>query len=591
MPIRLTSRLHRNRHGVFGFRVVIPPDVRIFFTSREYRLSLRTSERRQAARVSLGLSLLTDSLISYARSMPKESCTNTDTIDLLSHLKTEKERLEATSRPLTKAESDALAELLDARIPGTGDAVQLLAEHQNALFQRRNALFERAIAVTLSCENDEEVDGKFVDLYAALGQLKDDQAKFSAALQDFMHDVARRAAEIQHREEIECLAERANRERELLMELTTRIAGQSAASGRPVGQNAAAVTAAPGKSSEMLQEITDAYCDSQMAEGAWTEKTLAENRAIFNLWLRIVGNQPISTYGHEQHRQYKAMLQRLPPNLNKDPRYIGKSLAEIVELGDPPAAINTINKSLTRVAALFNWAVRHGYTGLNPASGMVIKRTKRPSEERHPFTPADLKAIFDRDDFRSRSHRESYMYWAPLIALYTGARLNEIAQLHLTDFSEHDGIALVSVDDVGEGKRVKTRAARRRIPLHPELIRLGLLAHVELLRKKGKTRLFPELKPGRDGYGALVSKWFARYRKRCGITQSGKVFHSFRHTFVDRLKQAGAAKELIASLVGHEDSSETFGRYGKDYEPAVLFEVVCKLDFGLGDLPRLYAPQ
>jgi len=589
MPIRLPSRLHRNRHGVFGFRVVIPSDVRIFFTSREYRLSLCTSEQRLAARISQGLSVFTDSVISLARSMKKESSTNTDLIDLLSHLKSEKERLDASIRPLTQAETDAFAKLLDARIPGAGEGVQLLAEHQNALLKRRDALFDRAIATILSCKTDEEVDGKFVDLFARLAELKDDQARFSIALTEFMSDVAAQAADIRHSEEIERLAERASRDRDLFLDLMSRITGNSAVVAPTTAHQGGDVAAASHQSTASLQEVIDAYCDNQTAEGAWTDKTLAENRAIFNLWLRIVGDQSISSYGHEQHRRYKAMLQRLPPNLNKDPRYVGKELSEIVELGDRPAAVNTINKALTRVAALFNWAVRHGYTGLNPAGGMVIKRTKRPSEERHPFTPDDLKALFGQVDFRTRVHRESYMYWAPLIALYTGARLNEIAQLHLADFSVHEGIALVSVDDVGEGKRVKTKAAKRRIPLHPELLRLGLLAHVEALRKKGMTRLFPELKPGRDGYGALVSKWFSRYRKRCGITQNGKVFHSFRHTFIDRLKQAGVAKEHIASLVGHEDGSETFGRYGKDYEPRVLVEVVRKLDFDLDHLPRLYA--
>ena len=88
------------------------------------------------------------------------------------------------------------------------------------------------------------------------------------------------------------------------------------------------------------------------------------------------------------------------------------------------------------------------------------------------------------------------------------------------------------------------------------------------------TRLFPELKSRRDGYGQTVSKWFRRYRQRCGITGSRKVFHSFRHTVINHLKQAGYPKERIAALVGHEVGSMTVGRYGKAFEAAPMRELV-----------------
>lgn len=44
MPIRLPSYLHRNRFGVFGFRVVIPRNLRVFFIAIEHRISLGTAD-------------------------------------------------------------------------------------------------------------------------------------------------------------------------------------------------------------------------------------------------------------------------------------------------------------------------------------------------------------------------------------------------------------------------------------------------------------------------------------------------------------------------------------------------------------------
>ena len=103
-----------------------------------------------------------------------------------------------------------------------------------------------------------------------------------------------------------------------------------------------------------------------------------------------------------------------------------------------------------------------------------------------------------------------------------------------------------------------------------------------------KTRLFPDIKPGRDGYGQVVSKWFARYRKKHGVDdESKKVFHSFRHTVINHLKQKEVAKEIVAAIVGHEDGSVTFGRYGKDFTPDVLKEYVEILQFDI-NIKRTY---
>jgi integrase len=90
--------------------------------------------------------------------------------------------------------------------------------------------------------------------------------------------------------------------------------------------------------------------------------------------------------------------------------------------------------------------------------------------------------------------------------------------------------------------------------------------------------VFPELSKQRDGYGQAASKWFARYRERCHVKTP---FHSFRHTFIDELKQLDADQKKIAALVGHKDESMTGGLYGKPYKPEVLYPVICKLKFDI----------
>lgn len=83
----------------------------------------------------------------------------------------------------------------------------------------------------------------------------------------------------------------------------------------------------------------------------------------------------------------------------------------------------------------------------------------------------------------------------------------------------------------------------------------------------------------RDGYSQRVSKWFSRYKKRCGIGEKGKKkdFHSVRHTFVNTLKQNREVDPvMISGRVGHTVDAMTMGRYGKRYRPEVLLEAMVR---------------
>jgi integrase len=72
--------------------------------------------------------------------------------------------------------------------------------------------------------------------------------------------------------------------------------------------------------------------------------------------------------------------------------------------------------------------------------------------------------------------------------------------------------------------------------------------------------LFPKVAPGTTGKSAF-SKWFGRYIGAHGITDSSKVFHSFRHSFVDALRLGGVNGEINKALLGHTDPS-VHDKYG-----------------------------
>ena len=328
-----------------------------------------------------------------------------------------------------------------------------------------------------------------------------------------------------------------------------------------------------------LSEVIFTYCEENKSLGNWTEKTAIEVKATLDLLTRIVGNEVFSTLQHPQLNEYKSKLFKLPPNINKVKRYRDKTIDDILKMDDvQPMARNTLKKHLGRVSSLFEWGVQHGYTDKNYASGLTIAKNKKEQEERSIFDQQDLKKLFESPEFQDNKFEHPYQYWVPLIALYSGARLTEICQLYLSDIKVIDSVYVFDVNGT-QDKKLKNSSSKRLIPIHSKLIELGLITYLNQLKLSKEKRLFPELKLRRDGYGQDASKWFGRYRKRIGIDDSTKVFHSFRHTMIDQLKQKEVPKEMVANIAGHLDESVTFGRYGKNYKPEVMQQYIELLQF------------
>lgn len=88
------------------------------------------------------------------------------------------------------------------------------------------------------------------------------------------------------------------------------------------------------------------------------------------------------------------------------------------------------------------------------------------------------------------------LFWAPLLGLFAGLRLEEALQLGTDDFDTVDGVHVIKVQISGAAQSRKSKAAKRGIPIHDTLLDLGILSLVELRRKAGQGRLFTYLERG-----------------------------------------------------------------------------------------------
>ena len=252
----------------------------------------------------------------------------------------------------------------------------------------------------------------------------------------------------------------------------------------------------------------------------------------------------------------------------------------------------TADGKCSHLKNLLDLAIRSGYYPEalgNPAED-AVKFTKADQEARaethgwEAFSLGQLKTLFTPDNLRRT--REPHTRRAFAIALFTGARVGEIAQLRVDNFEVVDGVDCMTFQ--GE---LKTKASKRRIPIHPELLRLGLLDWVKEQKNRGQVRLFPTVKlDGKSGKGNAISKGASKLLRTLDIRPKGENtrlgMHSFRDTVIQELQGSEDLKEeRRRAYAGHasyekQDRSSHKTAYMRAWTPQEIAAVFGGLTWG-----------
>lgn len=330
---------------------------------------------------------------------------------------------------------------------------------------------------------------------------------------------------------------------------------------------------------KVLSEVIVTYTAEK--QSGWTDKTKLEVSGVFKLLVDILGDVEITTITRPTLIELRSALLRVPPNFYK--KNPGKSVkGALASDTEPSISIKSVNKHVARIGSLLKYCNEQGMIPNNPATGLQIAEKQRADQERNVYSLGDIKNIVAN---LPRAVDAPERYWIPLIGLYSGLRLNEICQLHVEDVISVDGHWCFDINDAGD-KRLKNDASTRVIPIHPNLIDLGLIRYYEGLKVANQPRLWMNLAHiHMHGYTNSIGKWYQRYNREYVTEDPKKVFHSMRHTVADILKQKGVAEALIAEILGHAHASITSGRYGKRYQPKVLLEAMMQLDYGIEIIP------
>lgn len=228
-------------------------------------------------------------------------------------------------------------------------------------------------------------------------------------------------------------------------------------------------------------------------------------------------------------------------------------------------AKRTAANQVSQLAQLFAMLKARGEVGDNPVKGVVVmsKKEKRARAAAgfafEAFDPTALRIVFEPKNLARA--RGDHMKWAAVIGLYTGARVGEIAALFLRDFVMKEGLPCVLFRVESDGQSLKTEASERLVPLHPDLLALGLWERVERLRAAGHERFFPDMRiDGKAGAGNAISKAFSYHLKTLHVRPrraNGIVgFHSLRKCVIQELQGSALSAERRRAFVGHEPGDD-----------------------------------
>jgi len=350
------------------------------------------------------------------------------------------------------------------------------------------------------------------------------------------------------------------------------------------------------KPGQKLGNVIKAYLNE--IKSNLTDRSHNEQRDCLSYLTDWLGEDfSISKVDDAKAQEVKEFLRNTPKGRNKS-KLTGKlSIAEQIAVAKehelPMLSSVSVNKYLAYFESLFDWARRNKYVSENPFADIRVKASKKKERRRDKFTKEEVVQIINGLD-NEKLIRNKSNYWGALIAVYTGARRNEIASLLPDDVKQDEvtGIWYFDITDDEEGKSLKTQAAKRIVPVHSQLINSGFLDFVKqsrAMRSKIKhedgqePRLLYDLTyTGHQKWGRNLGQWFNNtYLKALGLKSEKKTLHSLRHSFITYLSAAGVDNASIKSLVGHEPdtvTTATYTHYGVDHLK-VFKEAIEKLPY------------
>lgn len=302
---------------------------------------------------------------------------------------------------------------------------------------------------------------------------------------------------------------------------------------------------------------------------ALSDKNLSEFKQSVDEVVEVLGDRLLNEYTLHDYEEFEAIMLKVPARyrvskgiskIGKPLKFNNKSIREIAKLNikDGCYAEYSISQKLQNIQSIYKW-----FNVTSPLNQFNFKTDA--DNPRTFFSSTEINKI--KEYVLALPQDDEIGKWLFLIAIYTGARLNEIAQLTKNDIAidSESNIRYFDIND-DDGKELKNKQSKRQVPIHSYLLENGVLEFIDSIKED---RLFPAECPHYTTYSNYVNekillKIHRKYHIPKKTADGNRVFHSFRHTFIDHLITEKECKiDHVKDLVGHEKAMGITAIYSK----------------------------
>ena len=384
---------------------------------------------------------------------------------------------------------------------------------------------------------------------------------------------------------------------------------------------------APPKKKEksiLLSELIEGYVKFKVENG-WSPKTrgLQEGRLrIIKGFLEFaIGkkNPMIHLFTSDHAILFEEEFCKYPKNCKK--LFPDMSVADVMSQidgskfrGIERISRNNYNEYAQLLMAVFNWAKTDKKRKYLEGDNVFVdlKKESEPSKSYDPFTVEEIGKFFGSEMYTKKKveTRYAWRYWIPIIMLYHGMRLEEVAQLQVKNIIKSGGVWCFDIRNefdfegniITITKKRGKKTGERVVPIHGKVLGIGFLDYVKYQKDKGNSKVFPTLRNRNQKgeykkAGSSVTAWFnedskkeykTSYFTRVNIDKENRnvVLYSFKHSAETLLinHPDNIEHDKIDIMIGHLIKSTGRKHYGK-YDEKTILEVVEKIDYPEANLP------
>lgn len=263
---------------------------------------------------------------------------------------------------------------------------------------------------------------------------------------------------------------------------------------------------------------------AELAEEKGWAKDNGQREAVCERAAWICGDKPLRDWSAADAEYFAKTVAKFPNDFKWGKLGVSGAMAVPFDEKDIPSnegkerSARTINRDLSilqnvsKRLAKTHWRLKYSKDiEVDFLAYTITVVDDQEDPDRMPWTPKHLKVLYSLPLWQGGGGNIArlkpskrpiiYMdaaYWLPLIGTYTGLCREEGAGLEVDDFNFDCEVPYLVVKK-NELRRLKNNSRARVMPLHPELLELGLQRYIEAIAREQKhvpgvcTPVFPEL--------------------------------------------------------------------------------------------------